>query len=67
MTTSEIATEVLPNGHHGHSEWLLTFSSSVPRYMKRLFNQLAARHDLSAGNLRQFIGDNHDKRRTEHR
>ena len=22
MTASEIATEVLPNGHHGNGEWL---------------------------------------------
>jgi hypothetical protein len=21
MTTSKVATEVLPNGHHGHNEW----------------------------------------------
>ena len=66
MTTSEIATEVLPNGHHGHNEWLLTFSSSVPRYMKAFIQSVRRARLLSAGNLRQFIGENHDKR-TEHR
>jgi hypothetical protein len=38
MRTSEKAIEVLPNGHHGHNERLLTFSSSVLRLHEGIYS-----------------------------